>query len=124
MITTDNTYTIDMPEIFGKAAKELTSIQSSIAGRQGVKRTGNLHDHLKSTPYTVNTQNGETSLMITYPIYMRYIDLLFRGEKPKKKVSIYNKYVWGFLMGYIYNRTRGGIVRYIAERLKETKIEI
>ncbi len=124
MITTDNIYTIDMPQIFNKAAKELTGIQATIAGRDNVKKTGNLADYLKVGPYHVGTQNGEATLMITYPIYIRFIDLMFRKNKPKKKIPIYNKYVWGFMMGYIYNRSRGGIVRHIAERLKETKIEI
>lgn len=124
MITTDNIRTINMPDIFGKAAKELTSIQSSIAGRENVKRTGNLSNYLRGQAYHVDSQDGETSLTITYPVYIRFLDMLFRKGKQKKKVSIYNQYVWGFMMGYIYNRTRGGIVRNLAEKLKETKIEI
>lgn len=124
MVTTDNIYVINVPETFGKAAKELTDRQKRVAGGGNVKKSGNLADHLRSDPYSVSFENGGTTLTITYPIYIRYIDLLFRKGKPKKKVSIYNKLVWGFMMGYIYNRTRGGIVRKLAEKLKETKIEI
>ncbi len=124
MVTTDNIYIIDMPDIFNKSAKALMSRQQAVAGGGNVKKSGNLADHLRSGPYSVSSENGGTTLTIIYPIYIRYIDLLFRKGKPKKKVSIYNKLVWGFMMGYIYNRTRGGIVRKLAERLKETKIEI
>ncbi len=124
MITTNNVYTIDMPQIFDNAAKELVDRQASVAGSSSVKKSGRLADYLKARPYHVGTQDGDTTLMITYPIYSRYIDLQFRKGKPKKKVSIYNKLVWGFLMGYIYRRTRGGVAKFIAEKLRDTKIEI
>lgn len=125
MITENNTYTINVPEVFSKAAKELTSIQATIAGRDTVKRTGALSAHMKSSPYSVASGSDETTLTITYPLYMRFLDLKLRGNKPKKRYTpIYNKYVWGFLMGYIYSRTRGGLARFIAEKLKENKIEI
>ncbi len=125
MITTDNTYTIDVPQIFNKAAKEMTSIQSTIAGRDNVKRTGALSAYMRSGPYNVAPGSDETTLTITYPMYMRYLDLRLRGRKPKKKhTPIYNKYLWGFLMGYIYSRTRGGIARFVAEKLNSRTIEI
>lgn len=125
MITENNTYTINVPEVFSKAAKELTSIQSTIAGRNTVKRTGALSAHMKSGPYSVTSESDNATLTITYPLYMRFLDLRMRGNKPKERYTpIYNKYVWGFLMGYIYSRTRGGLARFIAEKLKETKIEI
>lgn len=114
-----------MPEAFSKAGKELSGIQSTIAGRDTVRRTGALSAHMKSNPYSVTSGSEGTTLTITYPLYMRFLDLRLRGDKPKKRYTpIYNKYVWGFLMGYIYSRTRGGLARFIAEKLKETKIEI
>lgn len=125
MITENNTYTINIPETFSKAAKELSGIQSTIAGRDTVRRTGALSSYMKSNPYAVTSGSDGATLTITYPLYMRFLDLRLRGDKPKKKhTPIYNKYVWGFLMGYIYSRTRGGLARFIAEKLKETKIEI
>lgn len=124
MITTDNTYTIDMPKIFNHAAKELTLRQSRIAGSKRVEHTGALSEHLAADPYTVTTQDGETSLMIIYPTYIRFVDMLFRKGKQKKRTAIYSKLVYGFTKGYIYSRTRGGIAKYIIKRLKETKVEI
>lgn len=114
-----------MPGIFNNAAKELTGIQSSIAGRENVKRTGYLSDYLSAGPFHASKQGDDAVLAITYPIYTRFLDLRRgRNGKPKKFVPIYNKYVWGFLMGYIYNRTRGGIARLVAEKLKSQTIEI
>lgn len=125
MITTDNTYTIDMPETFAKAAQELTGIQSSIAGRKNVKKTGYLQNYLRAKPYNVVTGNKDVTLTVTYPTYIRFLDMkLGKGGKGKVSVDIYNKYVWGFLVGYVYSRTRGVIARFVADKLHGVEIEI
>lgn len=126
MITTNNTYTINMPEIFGKAAKELTDRQRRVANQPGVKKTGYLADHIGGN-YFVDSQKNSTTLTITYPLYTRYLDMQYRTRpkrKQKKKAPIYNKLVYGFMKGYIYSRLRGGLARHLVERIQNTKIEI
>ena len=127
MITTDNTYTIDVPQIFNKAAKEMTDRQRRVANQPSVRKSGYLADHLQEN-YHIGSYNGSTNLMFIYPLYTRYIDMLFRGKgaskKQKKKVNIYNRLVWGFLMGYIYRRHKAGLAAFMSEKLRETKIEI
>lgn len=126
MITTDNTYTIDVPEIFGKAAKELTDRQRRVAAQPGVQKSGYLASYI-GTNYHIDAQENMTALMITYPVYLRYLDMQYRNRpirKQKKKAPIYNRLVYGFMKGYIYSRLRGGLARYLVEKIQNTKIEI
>lgn len=127
MITENNTYTIDVPEIFGKAAKELTDRQRRVANQPSVRKSGYLADYMGSN-YHIDSQDNATTLMITYPVYTRFLDMQYRGKSPKrkqkKKAPIYNRLVYGFMKGYIYSRLRGGLARHLVERIQNTKIEI
>jgi hypothetical protein len=124
MITENNTYTINVPEIFSKAAATLLSRQAAVAGKPSVKKTGYLAGYLATSPYTIDAQEDSTTLTITYPAYLRHIDKSTRKGKVKKKVSIYNRLVYGMMRGYIYNRLRGGLALWLVRRIQKTEIKI
>lgn len=126
MVTTDNIYVINVPETFGKAAKELTARQKRVANQPSVRKTGHLADSIGGN-YIITSQDNVTTLTLTYPVYIRYLDMQYRTKptrKQKKKAPIYNKLVYGFMKGYIYSRLRGGLARYLVEKIQNTKIEI
>lgn len=127
MVTTDNIYVINVPETFGKAAKELTARQKRVANQPSVRKSGHLADSIGGN-YIVTSQDNVTTLTLTYPVYIRYLDMQYRGKEPnrktKKKAPIYNRLVYGFLQGYIYNSLRGGLARYLVGKVRDIKIEI
>lgn len=130
MITTDNIRTIDVPQqvgnILSEAAGHLTGIQANVADRVYFRGTGLLKSKLESKPYTVDVTPSSVKLSIDYPQHIRFLDLRRSSLGKKKKVyaPIYNKYVWGFLMGYTYNSLRAGLSGIISRELTTTTLTV
>jgi hypothetical protein len=56
----------------------------------------------------VTATSDGAQLVIDYPSYFHFLDLKYSryGKKKQTYAPIYNKYVFGFLMGYLYNNIR------------------
>jgi hypothetical protein len=130
MITTDNIRTINVPEmtadVLSSGAEKLTQIQLDVLNRTYVKDTGDLAGNLSSKPFSVRTINNDVSLEIRYMFYLRFLDLKYssKGKKKKRYAPIYNKYVYGFMMGYIYNNLRMGLSAVVVRELPVTVLNV
>lgn len=113
-------------DVLRKGAERLTEIQLSVLKRTYVSHTGDLAANLASKPITVSADNNNVSLVIRYLFYLRFLDLKYssKGKKKKRYAPIYNKYVYGFLMGYIYNNLRQGLTAVVVRELPTTVINI
>lgn len=115
MITTANIrpqgFKSVLSEGLPKAADNLLSIQKNILNRQYKENTGNLNSLLSSRPYIINVSDESASIRVQYIAEIRFKDMkrLPNGKFKKRRIPIYNKYVWGFLMGYTYNLLRQGM---------------
>lgn len=100
------------PKIVAKVlqggGKMLLEKQKRILQSTYVRQSGVLESFLDPSSLTIQEDSENASMTITYPMYMRYLDLkrTKHGKKKKRYQPIYNKYVWGFLMGYTYNNIR------------------
>lgn len=130
MITTDNIRTIDVPQmtadVLRKGGERLTQIQLRILNSTYVRHTGDLEGNLASKPVSISTANDSVSLEIRYMFYLRLLDLKYSSKRKKKKryAPIYNKYVYGFLMGYIYNNLRQGLSAVVVNEMPSTVINV
>jgi len=99
-------YTTDIDEILMKRGTALLKAQHQISSVYYVSRTGNLREKLSAKPEVA----GGT-MKIWYPLYIRLLDLKKgRGGRVKKNYEpIYNKYVFGFILGGLYAQLRRGI---------------
>ena len=120
----------EVAQILSDGAKKLLRRQQFIATHRYLIRSGNLKDTLDSNPYTITTSgNGNPILTLQYPFYIRFLDLQrsATGAKKKRHYPIYNKLIYGFLMGYTYGRLRQGLSTSLNESFQtitKTKIEL
>lgn len=132
MITTDNLHIAGsgVPEmtakVFKAAGKRMTELQRRVLDRAYIRQTGQLEAHLSGDPVQVQTLGEDVMMNISYLDYIRFLDLkkTKNGKKKKRYAQIYNKYVYGFLMGYTHNNIRAGLTEIAEKQLPETTINI
>lgn len=113
--------------ILKEAGERLTTLQGFVLSNNYQNQTGATAANLASKPYTVSTSSEGASMQVNYLATMRFLDLKKTkfGKKKKRYAPIYNKYVYGFLMGFTYNKLREGISDQILDRgLTTTTINI
>ena len=131
MITTDNTHTVGFRDTLSrglpKAADNLLSIQKNVLNSVYQQRSGLLNDLLSSKPYSVHVTDSSASMTINYIAQIRFMDMKRNprsGKVKKPYAPIYNKYVWGFLMGYTYNLLREGMAGMIRRDLSSVTLDV
>lgn len=66
---------------------------------------------LKETLFDPQEQNGAT---ITYPLYLRFLDMKRLGNW-----EIYNRQIWGIIYGDVVKRVRYGYRDWLKDRVNE-----
>lgn len=112
--------------VFREGGKELTEIQDRILNRVYVRHTGELSALLASNPTNVQNTADSATMRIRYMAQIRFLDLkrTATGKRKKRYRPIYNKYVFGFLMGYTYNHLREGLTRVANQSLPSVYINV
>lgn len=105
--------------VLREAADALTTIQGYVLEDNYLSQSGRLAANLASKPYVILTSTSGAMLKVNYLSYMRFLDLkeTRKGKKKKRYAPIYNKYVFGFMMGFTYNRLRAGLTNIIYKEL-------
>jgi len=102
-------------EILNEAGDRMFKAQYREAVTYLITRSGRLERSLSmSTPQA--TVGGEkVSAVFSYPKHIRFLDLKRGSSKRKKKNyrPIYNKYVYGYMMGFAYRRLAAGFAAYV-----------
>lgn len=87
----------DLNNVLHTQSDALLAKQNAIAVSSLKNRTGRLRQ--ATSEKAVVTSEGVT---VSYPKYIRFLDMKFaRGGRKKKKTPIYNKQVYGYLVGAI-----------------------
>ena len=85
----------DLQKVLSTQSSALLAKQNAIAATSLQNRSGRLAASFQKKPSV--TCSGVT---MTYPKYIRFIDMKYGpGGKRKKKVPIYNRQVYGYLVG-------------------------
>lgn len=112
--------------VFQAGGKRLTELQRRVLQRAYMRHTGHLDAQLSGDPVKVQQSGSDVSMTIDYLGYMKFLDLkkTSKGKRKKRYAPIYNKYVFGFLMGYTYNNLRAGMAEVADRELPTTTINI
>ena len=85
----------DLQKVLSTQSSALLAKQNAIAATSLQNRSGHLAASFRKKPSV--TCSGVT---VSYPKYIRFIDMKYGpGGKRKKKVPIYNRQVYGYLVG-------------------------
>ena len=85
----------DLQKVLSTQSSALLAKQNAIASTSLQNRSGHLAASFRKKPSV--TCSGVT---VSYPKYIRFIDMKYGpGGKRKKKVPIYNRQVYGYLVG-------------------------
>lgn len=85
----------DVRSLLNTQSTALLAKQYAIAASSLRRRSGRLASSLQG-----RATIGDGSVTVTYPKYIRFIDMkLGKGGRRKKKVPIYNCQVYGYLVG-------------------------
>lgn len=85
----------DARSLLNTQSTALLAKQNAIAATSLTRRSGRLASSLQS-----KAALGDGTVTVTYPKYIRFIDMKFgKGGRRKKKVPIYNRQVYGYLVG-------------------------
>lgn len=98
-----------MSQMMRDAGTLLLRKQLMVLDEAFVSRSGNTARWLGDTGHiNVSASDDGAELNIEYPFYIHFLDLKY-SRYAKRKLTyapIYNRYVFGFLMGYLYNNIR------------------
>lgn len=121
-------------DFFRSQSEDLLHKQLSISQAVLNERTGRLNQFLSGT---ARVNEGEISVTIAYPLYIRFLDMkraaiktqtanktvirngrkvlqkVRQGKKKQNYVPIYNKYVYGYLKSATYRRLRSSIPSFM-----------
>lgn len=107
--------------------EKLLSHQSAIARSSYNEKTGNLTRSLSSQPVVQNGLYGESEIEVSYPIYIRFLDMKKaksrkKGKyvKKKKYVPIYNRYVYGYLKSDIWKHLMKVVPKQMIHTIEST----
>nr|WP_321409337.1 hypothetical protein [uncultured Carboxylicivirga sp.] len=104
-------------EVLTATGEGVLKEQAAIARTYYNRRTGALIRGLNSNAFQVTNRYVNPSLVINYPIHIRFLDmkLTARGRIKQNWYQIYNKPLYGFIFGYAYRRLRYGLVDAIRD---------
>lgn len=91
--------------------------QQSIARSHYRRRSGKLISRLGSNAWQVQNKTVNPTLVIDYPIHIRFLDMKLNGKGfPKENYyPIYNKPLYGFIFGYAYKQLQYGLTANIRD---------
>lgn len=98
-----------MSQMMRDAGTLLFKKQLMILDQAFKSRTGNTARWLADRSHiSVSASDDGAALTIDYPMHIRFLDMKYSRYAKRKRnyAPIYNRYVWGFLMGYLYNNIR------------------
>lgn len=111
--------------------EKLLARQRSVASSTYNTKTGNLMSSLSASPVQTSDTRA-VGVEVSYPIYIRFLDMKKTWSKKKQKLvkkkryaPIYNKYVYGYLKSDIFKKLNEFIprvmIRAIESNIKEAK---
>ncbi len=97
-------------EILLSAGQKMLKAQQREASVYLLSASGRLLSSLQQSVSVSHTGQG-LSMLLNYPKHIRFLDLKKTGKKRKKRnyTPIYNKYVYGYIMGCAYKRLSVGL---------------
>jgi len=113
------TFSSQVRDILYDAGEALTRRQGKIAKTYYRRRSGELQKNLDSRPVMVSSTAVSARLVVNYLVRIKYLDLRksVRGRKKKVYAQIYNRWVYGYMLGYAYGRLRYGLTKTISDTL-------
>lgn len=110
---------------------KLLAHQRSVVSTTYNTKTGNLARSLSESP-AVTESTGSVGVEVSYPVYMRFLDMKKTWSKKQQKLvkkrryaPIYNKYVYGYLKSDIFKKLNELIpktmIRAIENNIREAK---
>ncbi|TAJ13063.1 hypothetical protein DMA11_10380 [Marinilabiliaceae bacterium JC017] len=104
-------------EIMTTTGESVLTTQNRIARKDYKRRTGKLTRGLAAKPYRIANRSSNPSLVIDYPIHIRFLDMKYtkRGLPKKNYSPIYNRQLYGFIFGYAYKQLRWGLADTIRD---------
>lgn len=102
--------------------KEIKRIQQEVISENLNVISGDLLKSVQKNPLSFIGTERQVYYMTVLP-YMRFLDIHFRQDMQRKKISIYNRVIWGVLYGEVLPALRYGftqdIRKYITQQLQE-----
>jgi hypothetical protein len=102
--------------------KEIKRIQQEVISENLNVISGDLLKSVQKNPLSLIGTERQVYYMTVLP-YMRFLDIHFRQDMQRRKISIYNRVIWGVLYGEVLPALRYGftqdIRKYITQQLQE-----
>lgn len=102
--------------------KEIKRIQQEVISENLNVISGDLLKSVQKNPLSLVGTERQVYYMTVLP-YMRFLDIHFRQDMQRRKISIYNRVIWGVLYGEVLPALRYGftqdIRKYITRQLQE-----
>ena len=113
-------------DVMRRVAVDLFDEQARTASLGLEEQSGQLMEHLRSAPYSVNESNGGVFLQLKYILKVRFLDLkkTRRGNTKTNYTPIYNRLVWGFVFGDLYPQLRYGFTEQVRQKYVNSLKEI
>lgn len=124
-------FTHELGSYMNSQGEKLLARQRSVASSTYNTKTGNLMSALSASPVQTSDTRA-VGVEVSYPIYIRFLDMKKVWSKKKQKLvkkkryaPIYNKYVYGYLKSDIFKKLNEFIprvmIRAIESNIKEAK---
>lgn len=108
--------------IVSNGFKEIKRIQQEVISENLNIISGDLLKSVQKNPLSLIGTERQVYYMTVLP-YMRFLDIHFRQDMQRRKISIYNRVIWGVLYGEVLPALRYGftqdIRKYITRQLQE-----
>lgn len=103
--------------------QKIRQIQQEVISENLNVISGNLLKSIQKSPVEIEGTERQVYYMNVLP-YMRFLDIRFRQDlRIRRKLSIYNRVIWGVLYGEVLPNLRYGftqdIRKYITRQLQE-----
>lgn len=103
--------------------QKIRQIQQEVISENLNVISGNLLKSIQKSPVEIEGTERQVYYMSVLP-YMRFLDIRFRQDlRIRRKLSIYNRVIWGVLYGEVLPNLRYGftqdIRKYITRQLQE-----
>lgn len=122
MITDQLIKTTFIHNVVSNGFKEIKRIQQEVISENLNVISGDLLKSVQKNPLSFIGTERQVYYMTVLP-YMRFLDIHFRQDIQRRKISIYNRVIWGVLYGEVLPALRYGftqdIRKYITRQLQE-----
>lgn len=122
MITDQLIKTTFIHNVVSNGFKEIKRIQQEVISENLNVISGDLLKSVQKNPLSLIGTERQVYYMTVLP-YMRFLDIHFRQDIQRRKISIYNRVIWGVLYGEVLPALRYGftqdIRKYITRQLQE-----